>query len=113
MTRVLIVGCDGLLGQNLLRTAPTAIGLVGLARHESPAFPDLLSGYHRRDIADPGTWSFVRDVVRPDRPPLPERVRNVESNGGGHWGSMRPPRLRLWGWQNNRREAGGPAPAGT
>ncbi len=66
MTRVLIVGCDGLLGQNLLRTASPAMGLVGLARHESPAWPDLLSGYHRRDIADPGTWRFVREAVRPD-----------------------------------------------
>jgi dTDP-4-dehydrorhamnose reductase len=65
--RVLITGCDGLLGQNLLRAAPADVELVGLARHDAPRLPDRLSAYHRLDIADPATWEFVRDVVRPDR----------------------------------------------
>lgn len=66
MTRVLIVGCDGLLGQNLARTAPAGLELAGLARHEAPVLPGLLPAYHRGDIADPGTWRLVRDAVRPD-----------------------------------------------
>ena len=65
--RILVTGCDGLLGQNLLRTAPAGVELVGLARHDAPRLPDRLSEYHVRDIADPETWEFVRDVVRPDR----------------------------------------------
>jgi dTDP-4-dehydrorhamnose reductase len=65
--RVLIAGCDGLLGQNLLRAAPAGVECVGLARHESPLLPANLSAYHVRDIADPDTWRFVRDVIRPDR----------------------------------------------
>jgi dTDP-4-dehydrorhamnose reductase len=65
--RVLIAGCDGLLGQNLVRSAPVGVEIVGLARHEAPLLPARLSAYHVRDIADPDTWRFVREVIRPDR----------------------------------------------
>jgi len=66
--RILIAGCNGLLGQNLLSTAPAGTFLIGLARHASPARPDLLpsDSYFARDIADPETWRFVRETVRPD-----------------------------------------------
>lgn len=65
--RVLVTGCDGLLGQNLLRTAPAGDAIIGLARHDVPVPAVRLSEYHVRDIADPATWEFIRDVVRPDR----------------------------------------------
>ncbi len=66
--RVLIAGCNGLLGQNLLRTAPAGTDLIGLARHEMAVCADVLpeGAYHTRDIADPATWEFVRTVVQPD-----------------------------------------------
>jgi dTDP-4-dehydrorhamnose reductase len=65
--KVLIAGCDGLLGQNLLQTRRAAGStLVGLARHAEPALPGLLSAYHALDIAEPATWEFVRREVRPD-----------------------------------------------
>jgi dTDP-4-dehydrorhamnose reductase len=64
--RVLIVGCNGLLGQNLLRTAPSGHSLIGLARHSTAVLPERLGTYHARDIADPATWDFVRDTVKPD-----------------------------------------------
>ena len=64
--RVLVAGCNGLLGQNLLRTAPAGARLVGLARHDAPALPDLLESYHARDIADAAVWDSVRRDLRPD-----------------------------------------------
>lgn len=66
--KVLIAGCDGLLGQNLSQTASqgAARELVGLARHAAPASPEFLSAYHALDIAEPSTWEFVRREVRPD-----------------------------------------------
>lgn len=64
--RVLIAGCNGLLGQNLLRTAPSGHALVGIARHAGAALPERLGAYHARDIADPATWEFVRETLKPD-----------------------------------------------
>jgi dTDP-4-dehydrorhamnose reductase len=64
--RVLIVGCNGLLGQNLLRTAPSGHSLIGLARHPQAVLSERLGTYHARDIADPATWDFVRDTLKPD-----------------------------------------------
>ncbi len=64
--RILIAGCNGLLGQNLLRTAPSGHALIGLARHSEAALPERLGAYHARDIADPATWDFVRETLKPD-----------------------------------------------
>jgi dTDP-4-dehydrorhamnose reductase len=64
--RVLISGCNGLLGQNLLRTAPRDHELIGIARHPAAAIPDRLAAYHARDAADPATWTFARSAIRPD-----------------------------------------------
>jgi dTDP-4-dehydrorhamnose reductase len=64
--RILIAGCNGLLGQNLLRTAPSNHELIGIARHAAAALPDRLSAYHAQDIADNATWALVRDTLAPD-----------------------------------------------
>jgi dTDP-4-dehydrorhamnose reductase len=66
--KVFIAGCDGLLGQNLLRTS-VGLGheIAGSSRHPAPALPELLSGYHVLDAADPAAWDFVRREIRPDR----------------------------------------------
>jgi len=66
--RALVAGCNGLLGQNLLQTAPAGTSLLGIARHDAPARPDLLAAdaYFAGDIADPATWAFVRDALKPD-----------------------------------------------
>jgi dTDP-4-dehydrorhamnose reductase len=64
--KVLVAGCDGLLGRNLLETAGPAREAIGLARHPEPALPHLLSAYHALDIAEPATWDFVRREIRPD-----------------------------------------------
>lgn len=64
--RILIAGCNGLLGQDLLRTAPPGHELIGIARHPEAALAGSLSAYHARDIADPATWEFARDVLKPD-----------------------------------------------
>jgi dTDP-4-dehydrorhamnose reductase len=65
--KIFIAGCDGLLGQNLLRTSE-GLGheIVGAARHPEPALPRYLSAYHPLDAADPASWDFVRREVRPD-----------------------------------------------
>jgi dTDP-4-dehydrorhamnose reductase len=66
--KIFIAGCDGLLGQNLLRTS-VGLGheIAGSARHPEPMLPELLSSYHALDAADPATWEFVRREIRPDR----------------------------------------------
>lgn len=64
--KILVAGCNGLLGQNLLRTAPPGMELHGLARHESALVPEALSSFHRLDITAADTWDFVRSKVRPD-----------------------------------------------
>lgn len=65
---VLVAGCNGLLGRSLLATAPPGTTLSGLARHDAPSDSALLppSAYFARDIADAGTWRFVRDELKPD-----------------------------------------------
>lgn len=65
--RIFLAGCDGLLGQNLLRTS-AGLGheMVGSSRHPAPALPGLLSAYHALDAAEPATWDFVRRDVKPD-----------------------------------------------
>lgn len=65
--RVVVAGCNGLLGQNLLRAAPPGCELIGIARHPAPRHPERLSAYHALDIADPATWDFVRRTLAPDR----------------------------------------------
>lgn len=65
--KVLIAGCDGLLGQNLLQTS-AGLGheIVGGSRHADPALPQLLSRHLILDVADPAAWEFVRREIRPD-----------------------------------------------
>jgi dTDP-4-dehydrorhamnose reductase len=66
--RIFIAGCDGLLGQNLLR-ASAGLGheITGSSRHPAPVLPEFLSAFHSLDAADPATWDFVRREVKPDR----------------------------------------------
>ncbi len=66
--RVLIAGCNGLLGQNLLETAAAGTISLGLARHPEPLRPDLLPSrsYRAGDVTDPATWRFVAADLKPD-----------------------------------------------
>lgn len=66
--RVLITGCNGLLGQNLLATAPDRVVSLGMARHREPLRPDLLSprSYHALDITAAAAWRFVANELKPD-----------------------------------------------
>ncbi len=49
---VLVVGCNGLLGQNLLRSQPAAGWTVrGIGIEAAPALPDLLTAYKSVDIS--------------------------------------------------------------
>ncbi len=50
--KALIIGCNGLLGQNLLRTRPgPAWDLVGTGLEKAPALPESLSGYRSVDVS--------------------------------------------------------------
>ena len=66
--RIFLAGCNGLLGQNLLRTSE-GMGheIFGSGRSPAPALAGRLSGYHVLDAADPASWDFVRREIRPDR----------------------------------------------
>jgi dTDP-4-dehydrorhamnose reductase len=66
--KILIAGCDGLLGQNLLATS-SAPGheIIGVSRHPVPALPERLAAHHVLDIADRDAWDFVLREIRPDR----------------------------------------------
>ena len=63
--RVLVAGCNGLLGQHLLDAAPADAQLYGLARHEAGA-DARLAGYLRGDIAEPGAWREALRAFTPD-----------------------------------------------
>ncbi len=65
--KILVAGCNGLLGQNLLRCAPAGTELHGLARHPAARLPGHLASFHSRDITAPETWDFVRATIRPER----------------------------------------------
>ena len=66
--RIFLAGCNGLLGQNLLRTSE-GMGheIFGSGRSPAPALVGRLAGYHVLDAADPASWDFVRREIRPDR----------------------------------------------
>jgi dTDP-4-dehydrorhamnose reductase len=49
--KALLIGCNGLLGQNLLRTRPPAWRVSGSGLKSAPALPDLLSAYRSADIS--------------------------------------------------------------
>jgi dTDP-4-dehydrorhamnose reductase len=49
--KALLIGCNGLLGQNLLRTRPAAWQVTGSGLESAPALPHLLSAYRSVDIS--------------------------------------------------------------
>ncbi len=66
--KILIAGCNGLLGQNLLRTGSeeARFELSGLGLKPDPARPDLLSSYHCVDLGDRRALQNALDQIRPD-----------------------------------------------
>ena len=65
--KLLVVGCNGLLGQNLLRTAPASGWEVhGLGIEPAAALPDLLSDYRSVDIAKRADLEAAIAAVAPD-----------------------------------------------
>jgi dTDP-4-dehydrorhamnose reductase len=62
LPKVLLAGCNGLLGQNLLRVKPAGGWKIhGLGRDPAPAFPGPLAGYVRADI---GKREELEDAIR-------------------------------------------------
>lgn len=50
--KLLLIGCNGLLGQNLLHTRPAAgWEIAGLGMEPQPVLPGLLASYHSADIS--------------------------------------------------------------
>ncbi len=49
--KALIIGCNGLLGQNLLRTRPASWQVSGVGLKPGAALPDLVSDYRSVDIS--------------------------------------------------------------
>jgi dTDP-4-dehydrorhamnose reductase len=69
--KILLIGCNGLLGQNLLRTLPKGWRAVGTARNADPLLPDRLAGFRRLDIT---RADDVAEAVRAERP---DRIVNA------------------------------------
>lgn len=65
--KVLITGCNGLLGQNLLRTAREQNGftLEGLGFEPAAVLPQLLTRYHAADL---GNREALLEVLKDSRP---------------------------------------------
>jgi dTDP-4-dehydrorhamnose reductase len=97
VSKVLLIGCNGLLGQNLLRTRPAGAWQIrGAGMEPQPALPDALNGYLPTDIgdrdkleaavraADPD-WIFnaaaVTDVDRCEREPALAGLINRDTVG--------------------------------
>lgn len=64
--KALIIGCNGLLGQNLLRTRPSRDWeLLGSGLEPEGGLPDLLAGYRRVDISK---RAELDDAIRSFKP---------------------------------------------
>lgn len=64
--KALIIGCNGLLGQNLLRTRPVSWEAIGAGMDPVPALPELAPAYHQVDISDRGGLEAVIKAAAPD-----------------------------------------------
>jgi dTDP-4-dehydrorhamnose reductase len=66
--KFLVAGCNGLLGQNLLRSGAGQPGtdLTGLGQEPRAALPELLSGYCRADLGDRKALLAAVAETRPD-----------------------------------------------
>jgi dTDP-4-dehydrorhamnose reductase len=64
--KALIIGCNGLLGQNLLRTRPASWEVVGAGMEAVPALPDLAPAYLRVDISKRDGLEAVIKAAAPD-----------------------------------------------
>lgn len=67
MARVLLIGCNGLLGQNLLRAAPGAGWEIhGAGMEGAAALPETLAGYIRTDIGNRAELEAAVRAADPD-----------------------------------------------
>ncbi len=64
--KVLLIGCNGLLGQNLLRTAPDSLEIEGAGLEPRPALAERLAAYETLDISIPDGIKKRVDSSRPD-----------------------------------------------
>ena len=66
--KVLLVGCNGLLGQNLLHTGfgKPDLEIAGLGIESAPTLPDSLNSYHSADIGKKEALIGVINSVKPD-----------------------------------------------
>lgn len=64
--KALVFGCNGLLGQTLLRTLPPGWRAAGAGMEDAPVLPARLEGYSRVDIADPGQVAAAVRAAAPD-----------------------------------------------
>lgn len=65
--KALIVGCNGLLGQTLLRTLPEGWRAAGAGMEDAAVLPARVEGYHKLDASDAAQ---VREAVRAAGPDL-------------------------------------------
>jgi dTDP-4-dehydrorhamnose reductase len=66
--KILLIGCNGLLGQNLLRARPAdGWEIHGAGKAPAAVLPDFLAGYHRADIGKRSELESVLRDVNPDR----------------------------------------------
>jgi dTDP-4-dehydrorhamnose reductase len=64
--RVLIAGCNGLLGQSLTLTAPAGFKINGIGNEAEAARPAALATYHRIDITDAAAFAQAVTAIQPD-----------------------------------------------
>ena len=67
MPKLLLIGCNGLLGQNLLRSKPAAGWEIhGAGMEAQPVLPASLAGYRRADIGRRDELEAAVSAVAPD-----------------------------------------------
>ncbi|MBW8886365.1 MAG: SDR family oxidoreductase [Fibrobacteres bacterium] len=68
MAKILLVGCNGLLGQNLLRARPAGGWEIhGVGKEPEPILPESLASYRSADIGKRDELEAVVRAVDPDR----------------------------------------------
>jgi dTDP-4-dehydrorhamnose reductase len=64
--KALIFGCNGLLGQTLLRNLPSGWTAEGAGLEAEPVLPSRIGAYRRLDITDRAQVAAVVDASKPD-----------------------------------------------
>jgi dTDP-4-dehydrorhamnose reductase len=67
MTRIVITGCNGLLGQSLIQTVPAGVELHGIGNEPTAVLANRIQSYSQADITDGAALQEILRRLAPSR----------------------------------------------